>query len=195
MANIIPSQKGYRGKSPRSRRAGSSSSACAEAGIAYRVLEESEAAEGGPMVPVPLLEKIFSMKFELSLIDRIGIKRWPTDKLITNIASEATGHAIQPVIAEEGGARRQRARLPADAHHRDQVRLDGHLHRGAARGPEPVPGLVPVGSGAADGAAGERHPVRHAGGCRHAGCPPGGCRHADRGAAQHLLHRHAGSVA
>jgi len=66
-----------------------------------RVLEESEAAEGGPMVPVPLLDKIFSMKFERSLIDKIGIKRWPTDKLITNIASEATGHAIQPVIAEE----------------------------------------------------------------------------------------------
>ncbi len=67
-----------------------------------RVLEEHEAAEGGPMVPVPVVEHIFSMKFERSLIEKIGIKRWPTSKLITNIASEATGHAIQPVIAEEG---------------------------------------------------------------------------------------------
>lgn len=66
-----------------------------------RVLEEHEAAEGGPMVPIPLEAQIFSMKFERTLIDKIGIKRLPTSKLITNIASEATGHAILPVIAEE----------------------------------------------------------------------------------------------
>jgi HK97 family phage major capsid protein len=67
-----------------------------------RVLEAHEAAEGLPMVPVTLEEQIFSMKFERSLIDKIGIKRMPTSKMVTNIASEAAGHAILPVIAEEG---------------------------------------------------------------------------------------------
>lgn len=102
MVNIIPSQKGYRGKPAEDQEAWEFIERLRRGGQAYRVLEEHEAAEGGPMVPVPLQETIFSMKFDRSLIDRIGIKRWPTDKLITNIASEAAGHAIQPVIAEEG---------------------------------------------------------------------------------------------
>lgn len=101
MLNIIPSQVGYRGKTAEEQESFEFIERLRRGGPAYRVLEEHEAAEGGPMVPVPLLDKIFSMKFERSLIDKIGIKRWPTDKLITNIASEATGHAIQPVIAEE----------------------------------------------------------------------------------------------
>jgi HK97 family phage major capsid protein len=101
MATVIPSQKGYRGKTAEEQESFEFIERLRRGGQAYRVLEEHEAAEGGPMVPVPLLEKIFSMKFERSLIDKIGIKRWPTDKLITNIASEATGHAIQAVVAEE----------------------------------------------------------------------------------------------
>jgi HK97 family phage major capsid protein len=36
------------------------------------------------------------------LIDQLGIKRHPTSSLTTGVASEVTGHAIQPVIAEEG---------------------------------------------------------------------------------------------
>lgn len=67
-----------------------------------RVLEASEAAEIGPMIPVPVIEQIFSMRAEYSLIDKLGIKRHPTSTLITNVASEVTGHAIQAAVLEEG---------------------------------------------------------------------------------------------
>jgi HK97 family phage major capsid protein len=66
-----------------------------------RVLEESEAAEGGPMIPGPVLGEIFGMRAEYSLIDKLGIKRHPTSSLVTVVASETTGHAIPPVVAEE----------------------------------------------------------------------------------------------
>ncbi len=66
-----------------------------------RVLEESEAAEGGPFVPTTVMDEIFSMRPEYSLIDKLGIKRHPTSSLTTTVASEVTGHAIQPVVAEE----------------------------------------------------------------------------------------------
>lgn len=69
---------------------------------ALRVLEESEPLEGGPMVPTTVLGEIFSMRPEFSLIDKLGIKRHPTSSLITTVPSETTGHAIQPVVAEEG---------------------------------------------------------------------------------------------
>lgn len=101
MPNVIPSQKGYRGKTAEEQESWEFIERLRRGGDSYRVLEESEAAEGGPLVPVGLLEKIMSMKFDLSLIDKIGIKRWPTDHYTTNVASEAAGHAIQPVIAEE----------------------------------------------------------------------------------------------
>jgi HK97 family phage major capsid protein len=67
-----------------------------------RVLEEHEAAEGLPFVPVPVIEEIFSMRSEYSLIDMLGIRRWPTSAPITNVATEATGHAIPAAILEEG---------------------------------------------------------------------------------------------
>jgi len=101
MPNMIPSQKGYRGKSPEEQEAWEYYAKLRRGDYSLRVLEESEAAEGGPMVPTTVEAQIFSMKFERSLIDKIGIRRWPTNSLTTTIVSEATGHAIQPVIAEE----------------------------------------------------------------------------------------------
>jgi HK97 family phage major capsid protein len=68
----------------------------------FRVLDAAVAAEGVPLIPVPVLEEIFSMRPEFSLIDKLGIKRWPTSRSIANVASEVTGHAIPPVVAEEG---------------------------------------------------------------------------------------------
>ena len=54
------------------------------------------------MVPPAAIAQIESMKPALSLIDQLGIRRLKTDKLITQIPVEVTGHAIQPVILEEG---------------------------------------------------------------------------------------------
>jgi len=101
MANILPSQAGYKGKSPEEQEVFEYYSKLRRGDGSLRVLEESEAAEGLPMVPEAALNEILSMRYEYSLIDKLGIRRLKTDRLHLNIASEAAGHSIQPVIAEE----------------------------------------------------------------------------------------------
>lgn len=101
LPKVIPAQPGYKGKPPAEQEKYEYYSKLRRGDRSVRVLEESEATEGGPFVPVPVLEEIFSMRYEYSLIDKLGIKRHPTTKLITNVVSEATGHAIQPDIVEE----------------------------------------------------------------------------------------------
>ena len=54
------------------------------------------------MVPTAALEQIESMKPEYSLIDQLGIRRLPTDRLITQIPVEVTGQALPAAILEEG---------------------------------------------------------------------------------------------
>ena len=98
MTNIIPSQQGYRGKSPEDQEKWEFYERLRRGGEAMRVL--TDAVEGVIFASPPVLQEIFSMRYSKSLIDRLGIKRHPTSSLITNVASEVTGHAIQPVIAE-----------------------------------------------------------------------------------------------
>lgn len=101
MPNIIPSPKGYKGKSPEEQECFEFYAKLRRRDSAYRVLEESEAAEGGPMIPTAPYDEIISMKPELSLIDRLGVRRLQTDKLIANIPVEVTGQALPAAIAEE----------------------------------------------------------------------------------------------
>lgn len=101
MANIIPSPKGYRGKSPEDQEAFEFYERLRRGDQALRVLEEHEATEGGPMVPTAALAQIESMKPEYSLIDLLGIRRLKTDKLITQIPVEVTGQALPADILEE----------------------------------------------------------------------------------------------
>ena len=69
---------------------------------AMRGLEESQAAEIGPMVPTDVANKIHALKGEYSLIDRAGVKKYYTDKLTFSIPTEATAMTVAPTVAEEG---------------------------------------------------------------------------------------------
>jgi len=102
MANILPSEKSNKGKSPEDQEAFEYYERLRRGDPSLRVLEESEAAEGGPMVPANALAQIESMKPEYSLIDQLGIRRLKTDKLITQIPVEVTGQTLPAVILEEG---------------------------------------------------------------------------------------------
>lgn len=101
MANIIPSEKGKKGKSPEEQERFEFYERLRRGDPSLRVLEESEAAEGLPMVPPPVTEQIVSMKPELSLIDRIGIRRLKVNGPYANIPVEVTGQALPALIAEE----------------------------------------------------------------------------------------------
>lgn len=68
----------------------------------YRVLEESEALEGGPMVPADMLNEIVAMRDQASVASRAGLTRYTTDKLIFNIPRESTAMTRLAQIAEEG---------------------------------------------------------------------------------------------
>ena len=70
-------------------------------GPAFRVLEESEAAEGLPMVPQDALNAIVSLRNEYALASKAGLTRYQTDKLIFNIPREATAMTALAAIAEE----------------------------------------------------------------------------------------------
>ena len=65
-------------------------------------LEESEADEIGSMVPDDMANKIHALKGKYSLIDRIGIKKYYTDKLTFNIPAEVTAFTTPATIAEAG---------------------------------------------------------------------------------------------
>jgi HK97 family phage major capsid protein len=67
-----------------------------------RVLEETEAAEGGPMVPNDMLNQIVTLRDETSLASRAGLTRYVTDKLTFNIPREVTAMTALAAIAEEG---------------------------------------------------------------------------------------------
>ena len=69
---------------------------------AMRVLEESEALEGGPMVPQDMLNRIVELKGARSLVDKIGISRLKTNRLIFNFPTETAGMGALAAIAEEG---------------------------------------------------------------------------------------------
>lgn len=71
-------------------------------GNAMRVLEETEAAEGLPLVPQDALNQIISMRDEVSLVAKIGITRYSTDRLIFNLPRETTAMGALAAIAEEG---------------------------------------------------------------------------------------------
>lgn len=69
---------------------------------AYRVLEESEALELGPMVPTDLANKIHTIRGKYSLVRKSGMTVYQTDKLTFAIPTETTATAVLPTIAEEG---------------------------------------------------------------------------------------------
>lgn len=71
-------------------------------GPSMRVLEETEAAEGLPMVPQDALNAIISQRNETSLASRAGLTRYTTDKLIWNLPRENTAMTALAAIAEEG---------------------------------------------------------------------------------------------
>ena len=66
-----------------------------------RVLEETEAAEGLPLVPQDALNQIIALRDAADLASRIGITTYTTDKLIFNVPRESTAMTALAVIAEE----------------------------------------------------------------------------------------------
>ena len=68
---------------------------------AMRVLEESEALEGGPLIPTPLLNKIVALKDEYSLVSKLGIQKYVTDSLTLTVPRENAGMAVFATINEE----------------------------------------------------------------------------------------------
>ncbi len=68
---------------------------------AYRVLEESEAAEGGPMIAAQLLNRIWEKRGVLSLVRRSGMATLVSDTLTFNIPTETTAMTTTPTVAEE----------------------------------------------------------------------------------------------
>jgi len=68
---------------------------------AFRVLEESEATEGGPMVPADMLNQIWAKRGVYSLVRKSGMPTLVSDKLTFNIPAENTAMAISPTVAEE----------------------------------------------------------------------------------------------
>ena len=69
---------------------------------AFRVLEESEAAEGGPMVPAQLLNRIWEKRGKVSIVRASGMETLVSDVLTFNIPTETSGMAVSPTVAEEG---------------------------------------------------------------------------------------------
>ena len=69
---------------------------------AFRVLEESEAAEGGPMIAAMLLDRIWAKRGVYSIVRKSGMPILTSDTLTFNIPTETTAMAIAPTIAEEG---------------------------------------------------------------------------------------------
>jgi len=71
-------------------------------GPAFRVLEETEAAEGLPMVPQDALAQIIALRDAADLAARIGITTYQTNRLIFNVPRESTAMTALAAIAEEG---------------------------------------------------------------------------------------------
>jgi HK97 family phage major capsid protein len=69
---------------------------------AMRVLEESQALEGGSLIPTPLLNKIIALKDEKSLVSKLGINKFYTDSLTLVVPRENAGMGVFATIAEEG---------------------------------------------------------------------------------------------
>jgi len=69
---------------------------------AMRVLEETEALEGGGLIPTPMLDRIVAMRDEASLVAKLGLVRYQTDSLTLRIPREDAGMAVFATIAEEG---------------------------------------------------------------------------------------------
>jgi len=67
-----------------------------------RVLEETQAAEGGGLIPLPVINKINALRQEYSLIDAIGFEKVYTNSLNVIIPREDAGSAVFATIAEEG---------------------------------------------------------------------------------------------
>ena len=73
-----------------------------QAPAAMRVLEESEAAEGGGLIPTPLLNRIVGLRDEVSLLPKIGIRKMYTNSLTLGVPREDAGMAVFATVAEEG---------------------------------------------------------------------------------------------
>jgi len=69
---------------------------------ARAALEESEAAEIGPMVPEDLHNQIKALRGKYSIVRRAGMTIMQTDKLTYSIPTEVTAVAVAPTILEEG---------------------------------------------------------------------------------------------
>jgi len=67
-----------------------------------RVLEETVAGEGLPMVPQEALDSIVALRDELSLATKLALTRYQTNRLIFNVPREATAMGALAAIAEEG---------------------------------------------------------------------------------------------
>jgi HK97 family phage major capsid protein len=67
-----------------------------------RTLEESEALEGGPMVPTGLLNEIQELMKESSIVRKSGMRIIPVDTLVINVPRETTAMTAPATVAEEG---------------------------------------------------------------------------------------------
>ncbi|KKM68522.1 hypothetical protein LCGC14_1459980, partial [marine sediment metagenome] len=68
----------------------------------FRVLEETEAAEGLAFVPQELDTQVQEMRDEQSLVTKLGILRRKSNRLIYNFIREDSGMGALAAIAEEG---------------------------------------------------------------------------------------------
>lgn len=102
MTNILPSEKGNKGRPPEEQERFEFYERLRRGDQSLRTLEAEEAAEGLPMIPQAAYNQILSMKPETSLIDRLGIKRWACSRGIANVPVEVTGHALPAAVLEEG---------------------------------------------------------------------------------------------
>jgi hypothetical protein len=71
-------------------------------GPSMRVLEETEAAEGLPMVPQDALDAIIALRNDMDLATKIGLTVYKTNRLIFNVPRESTAMTALAAIAEEG---------------------------------------------------------------------------------------------
>jgi HK97 family phage major capsid protein len=69
---------------------------------AMRVLEESEALEGGGLIPLPIYNQIVELKDEYSLVAKLGIRKMFTNSLTLRVPRENAGMGVFATIAEEG---------------------------------------------------------------------------------------------
>ena len=65
-------------------------------------LEESEAAELGPMVPTDLADQIKTLRGKYSIVRKSGMTIGQTDKLVFSVPAEVTAVVEAATIAEEG---------------------------------------------------------------------------------------------